>query len=386
VKVLVLSFYYEPDLSAGSFRATALVRALKEKIDPSSSIDVVTTMPNRYRSFARSAEETVSEGGVEIRRIPLPAHSSDIRGQVKAFGEFARQSLRFAKNRHYDLVIATSSRLMTAALGALIARRKNARLYLDIRDIFVDTIGDLFKPPLRWPLKHVFSLLEGWTMRRAARINLVSQGFEQYFRDRYPEVPRSFFTNGIDDEFLRPLLLTPKAAAADRRPLILYAGNLGDGQSLHRILPGMAHALNERARFVVYGDGGRRRELEAAVAGLSNVELRDPVDRERLIAAYEEADVLFLHLGAYAAFEKVLPSKVFEYAALGKPVLAGVAGYAARFIREEVENSAVFAPCDVTAGVAAFRSLDLAQRPRPAFNAKFARANIMRAMAADILA
>ena len=32
---------------------------------------------------------------------------------------------------------------MTAALGAWIARRKRARLYLDIRDIFVDTIGDM---------------------------------------------------------------------------------------------------------------------------------------------------------------------------------------------------------------------------------------------------
>jgi len=32
-----------------------------------------------------------------------------------------------------------------------------------------------------------------------------------------------------------------------------------------------------------------------------------------------DADVLFLHLNAYKAFEKVLPSKIFEYAATGRP-------------------------------------------------------------------
>ena len=84
-------------------------------------------------------------------------------------------------------------------------------------------------------------------------------------------------------------------------------------------MPGLARALRGRARFVVIGDGGRRAALEQALqaAGTDNVELRAPVARDRLIEEYRRADVLFLHLGAHAAFEKVLPSKLFEYAALG---------------------------------------------------------------------
>jgi glycosyltransferase involved in cell wall biosynthesis len=167
---------------------------------------------------------------------------------------------------------------------------------------------------------------------------------------------------------------------------VLYAGNIGEGQSLHEILPGLAASLGDRVRFVVYGDGGRRAALERAVATLDNVELRGPMARAELLDAYRAADVLFLHLGAHAAFEKVLPSKLFEYAALGKPVLAGVAGYAARFIGEEITNAAVFGPCDVTAAVRAFASLELVDRPRPEFVAKYTRANIARAMANDILA
>jgi glycosyltransferase involved in cell wall biosynthesis len=170
--------------------------------------------------------------------------------------------------------------------------------------------------------------------------------------------------------------------------LILYAGNIGEGQGLHQILPPLALALRERARFVVVGDGGRRAMLEAALAaqGVHNVELRTPVSRIELIEAYRAADVLFLHLGSHAAFEKVLPSKLFEYAALAKPILAGVAGYAARFIREEIVNAAVFPPCDVAAAVAALSALQLTDTPRPEFVAKYARATIARAMADDMLA
>jgi glycosyltransferase involved in cell wall biosynthesis len=151
-------------------------------------------------------------------------------------------------------------------------------------------------------------------------------------------------------------------------------------------VPGLARALRGRADFVVIGDGGRRAALELAIAGIDNVALRAPVSRAQLLDAYRSADVLFLHLGALPAFEKVLPSKVFEYAALGKPVLAGVAGYAARFIREEIANAAVFAPCAVPTAVAAFESLELAERPREKFVAKYARASIAKEMADDILA
>jgi glycosyltransferase involved in cell wall biosynthesis len=167
---------------------------------------------------------------------------------------------------------------------------------------------------------------------------------------------------------------------------VLYAGNVGDGQALHLILPELAKSLHGRADFIVIGDGGRHAELAAAVAGLDNVELRPPVPRAQLINAYQEADVLFLHLGERRAFERVLPSKLFEYAALGKPVLAGVAGYAAQFVNEEIGNAAVFPPCNVPAAVAAFSSLDLIVRPRRTFVAKYARANIARDMADDILA
>jgi glycosyltransferase involved in cell wall biosynthesis len=285
--------------------------------------------------------------------------------------------------------LATSSRLMTATLGAWVSRRLRTPLYLDIRDLFVDTMNDVLSSRVAPLLRPALSTMERWTMRRAANVNLVSPGFESYFRRRYPHMPLSFFTNGIDDEFMDfGARVATRFTGHDGPITVVYAGNIGEGQGLHLIVPAVAASLADRARFRLIGDGGRRAQLEDALAAASvtNVVVLPPMSRADLIAEYQAADVLFLHLNAYDAFTRVLPSKVFEYAALGKPIWAGVAGFAADFIRREVSNAAVFPPCDAAAALRALDTLALESAPREEFVQRYARRDIMRRMAEDIAA
>lgn len=315
--------------------------------------------------------------------------------QVRAFTVFARNVVRLTEKEDYALVFATSSRLMTAVLGSWVARRKKALLYLDIRDIFVDTIGDVLPGKSALLLKPVFSLVERFAVNSAEKVNLVSRGFTEYFRRRYPRQRYSFLTNGIDEEFIgicedpasRRGGGGPTSSQADRFVNVVYAGNMGEGQGLHGVIPDLAKRLRGRARFRLIGDGGRRCELEARLAAerVDNVDVLPPIGRRELVEEYRKADVLFLHLNDYAAFEKVLPSKIFEYAATGKPIWAGVAGHAADFVRAEVENAEVFRPCDASSGVLALNRLDLACRSRKDFVQKFSRGAISEELASDVL-
>jgi glycosyltransferase involved in cell wall biosynthesis len=369
---------------------TALVEALRGKVPPGSHIDVVTTLPNRYASFTARAQSSEASSGVSIRRIALGRHQSGMLDQSVAFLGFARGTVATVKAQDYDVVFATSSRLMTAVLGAWIARRKKAKLYLDIRDIFADTIKDVLPAAVSAIAQHVSSVIETFALRRADKVNLVSPGFLEYFTRRYPRQRFSCFTNGVDDEFLSaaPTVRSPSPRIAGPGTVtVLYAGNVGDGQGLHLIIPQLARELGARVHFKIVGDGGRRRQLEDAlrVSGVTNVELIPPVGRPQLLEAYRAADVLFLHLNNYAAFEKVLPSKLFEYAAMGKPLLAGVSGFAAEFVRSEITNAAVFDPCDLGGAVRSFADLILEDAPRAAFVAKYGRAAISRRMAEDVL-
>lgn len=387
MRILILSFYFSPDLSAGSFRNTALVNALKEKVPAGCQIDVVTTLPSRYASFTVHAPEVEINSGVNVYRANLPVHKSGMLDQSRSFLHYAYVVRKLTAFKEYDLVYASSSRLMTAVLGAYISRRKKAPLYLDIRDIFVDTIKDVLPKKLVWLLKPTFSLIEKWAFSRATKINLVSGGFKSYFESRYQDKPLSYFTNGIDQEFIDTASKNNHDMPTKSLPEVLYAGNLGEGQGLHSIIPDLAARYEGQLYFKVLGDGGRKTQLESALKakGVTNVKLLSPVSREELINAYQKADVLFLHLNGYDAFLKVLPSKVFEYAALGKPIWAGVSGFAAEFIQSEISNAAVFYPCDVDGAVNSFNTLDLHSKSRPEFINSFSRDKIMKKMAEDIL-
>jgi glycosyltransferase involved in cell wall biosynthesis len=385
VRILVLSFYFQPDLCAGSFRCTALVEALKKYGD--CEIEIITTLPNRYASFSVDAQKLEKKDNITIHRVELPSHKSGMADQIKAFYTYYRESRKIVANEDYDIVYATSSRLFTAFLGARIASKKRLPLYLDIRDIFVDTIKDVLSPKIALFAKPVFSFIEKYTFKRAQRINLVSRGFKQYFDQRYPETDYRWYTNGIDKEFLEVETIK-KTDSIQRKILqVTYAGNMGEGQGLHNILPQLAKTLEGRVEFNMIGDGGRKAQLEDALIlnGVTNVKLLPPVNRNELITCYQKADILFLHLNDYPAFEKVLPSKIFEYAAMGKPVWAGVNGYAAEFLNSEVENSAVFEPGNHQQALQLLDSLDMRLTKRDDFITKYSRENIMSKMAKDLV-
>src|SRR2546427_998928 len=103
LRILALSFYYRPDLSAGSFRMTALVEALRGTLPQGSHIDVVTTLPNRYASFTAEAPRSEERPGVSIRRIALGRHRSGMLDQSAAFLGFARGAIANVEGRDYDL-------------------------------------------------------------------------------------------------------------------------------------------------------------------------------------------------------------------------------------------------------------------------------------------
>jgi len=383
LRILVLSFYYQPDLCAGSFRTTSLIEQLKQHDDV--NIEIVTTMPNRYASFSATANTFEQLDNVTINRIVLPSHKSGMLDQIKSFTRFYIEAMKLTKQKEYDVVFATSSRLFTAFLGARLAKKKKLPLYLDIRDIFVDTIKDVLNPKVTFLLKPVLTLVENYTFSSAKHINLVSKGFESYFIKRFKKVSYSWFTNGIDSEFLSAANNVDESKVVPSVVTVLYAGNIGEGQGLSTIVPEMTKLAGVEYQFKVIGDGGRKASLVESSKGIANISFHPPVNREQLIQEYLNADILFLHLNDYPAFEKVLPSKIFEYAAMGKPILAGVSGYAAEFINSEVNNAEVFYPGNHDQAVTALHNLKLSQTERNSFISKYTRSNIMKKMADSII-
>lgn len=386
-RIVYLTFYFRPDLCAGSFRNSPLALELAKQ-DKNVLIDVYTTQPNRYSTFDVDAPEFEQFDNLRIHRITLPPHKSGMLDQVFSFFNYYKEVSKLNKGKTSDLVFASSSRLFTAFLGYRIAKKTKTPLYLDIRDIFVDTMNDIFKSQiLKTIVLPILKFVESRTFNYAKHINLISGGFNEYFQ-KFKKSKFSFYSNGIDEEFLIENNVDLNKIEGTGKKIIVYAGNLGEGQGLHKIVPQAAKLLGNRFEFLIIGDGGTKSLLQKEIekASINNVTLKDPISRKELQKVYNSADYLFLHLNDYPAFRKVLPSKIFELATFKKTILAGVSGFSAQFINDEINNSFVFSPCDYKALVTyLLNSEENSSIDRSDFIQKFKRSIINEKMATSIL-
>jgi hypothetical protein len=308
--------------------------------------------------------------------------------QVFSFLKFYREVTRLNYGKKADLVYASSSRLFTAYLGYRIAKKFKTPLYLDIRDLFVDTIKYVLKNKLfKIIILPILKFIENKTFNYASHINLISEGFKDYFLN-FQHTNFSYYSNGIDDEFVTNITINKNYNLDNKKILIVYAGNIGEGQGLHKIIPDAAKLLGPNYEFIIIGDGGNKKILENEIKrlGITNVILNNPISRIELFKFYNKANYLFLHLNDYPAFRNVLPSKIFELATFNKPILAGVSGYSELFIKNNIESSFVFEPCNVNMLV------NYLQKPtehrniqRIEFVNKFKRSKINSRMAVSIL-
>jgi glycosyltransferase involved in cell wall biosynthesis len=392
LKIVFFTFYYPPDLSAGSFRSVALSKELSEKIGDTDELHIITTHPNRYKSYQVVADDIELDGNITIHRIRVSSHNSGMISQSRTFGMYAIAAYKLCKKIDPDFIIGTTGRLMTGGLAGFSANRLRCGYFIDLKDIFSETISDVVSRKnllLGKITKYFFSFLDARLLSGASGVNVVSEGFYNYFQSAGVDTSNwLFFPNGVDKEFIALKNKTNKPPLNVKT--ILYAGNIGLGQGLDVILPLLAKQLGCKFKFVIIGDGGRLKKLrdEILKENLSNVEIILPVNREKLLKYYQEADILFLHLNDMPAFYRVLPSKIFEYAAIGKPIVAGVNGYSEKFMKDNVPYATVFNSGDVDGAYSSIliaSVLDVPDDSVSDFVKHYSRELIMNEMADKIL-
>lgn len=390
MKILVLSYFFPPDQAAGAFRASALCEALEKH--SSTDITVVCAEPNRYATWKPELpdiDDSRESRGAKVIRIKTPNHANGLVDQIASYAVFVFKALKHVRKRDFDIVYASSSKLMTAVLGAVIARFKAATLYLDIRDLFVDSLGSVLPASLNVIMKPVLITLEVFALKTASRVNIVSPGFLKHVRRNVPASRISVITNGIDKEFAS-YSWDKRGRALTGRRKIVYAGNLGEAQGLHQIVPFVAKNLEQHYEFLIIGDGGRKQNLLDSLgdARVNNVKVCAPVARKELLHVYDSADLLFLHLNRHPAFKRVIPSKIFEYGASGRPIIAGLDGTPREFMKDHLPDTLIFDPCDA----AGMTNLLLKLEPtgcaedRTSFISAFGREALMEDLAKSVIA
>ena len=116
-----------------------------------------------------------------------------------------------------------------------------------------------------------------------------------------------------------------------------YIGTIGAACGLDVVLRA-ARRLRDEGRddviFLLVGDGAARESLESAAReeGLTQVVFTGRQDKCTMPDHLAMSDACLIHLAKKDLFRTVLPSKIFEAAAMERPIVLGVEGYAAEIV------------------------------------------------------
>jgi colanic acid biosynthesis glycosyl transferase WcaI len=228
-----------------------------------------------------------------------------------------------------DVILTTAPPLSVAPIVLLASRVSGARSQLHMLDFEVDAafqLGILERPTLRRVALGVersllCSFTKVSTISRRMRERLIAKGVQV---ERTVLIPNWANVESIDPES-GPGEWRERLNADAGTILAVYAGNMGSKQGLETIVEA-ARLLRDRPciRFIVCGDGAGRGSLVASAAGLQNVTFLplQPLDEfSHLLTA---ADIHLLPQRAEAA-DLVMPSKLGNILASGRPVVAGAA-------------------------------------------------------------
>jgi colanic acid biosynthesis glycosyl transferase WcaI len=344
MKILFLSQYFPPEMGAPAARVSEMAKAWAEL---GHEVTVLTALPNhptgvvppeyRRRPFFRE-----SRHGHSVVRVWLYVAAN--RGAVKRSASFvsfliSSTLMGAVLTARPDVIIATSPQLLVGAAGLALSRLKRVPFVLEVRDLWPKAAVEL-KVMSDGVLLRGLELLERNLYQAAARVAVVSEEFIPHIesagvaRDRILFVP-----NGVDlaGELAKPADLPEGVPAFPGAFTVSYVGTHGMAHGLSNIVRVAERFRSDPSvRFLFVGEGAEKDKVKklAADLRLTNCIFLDVVPRPVVAAIYQASDVCLVPLIDRPAFREVLPSKIFEIMAMGRPVLLSVGGRAERLVTE----------------------------------------------------
>ena len=343
MRILFFSHYFPPEGNAPASRTYAHCRRW---VAAGHDVTVVTSAPNHprgvlypgYRNRLRQVEDW---NGIRVVRVAtyLAANAGTWRRTLNYVSYMVSATAFGSLERRPDVVMATSPQFFCGWAGVLVSKLRRVPFILEIRDLWPESIAAVGAIRSRLVIG-LLAKLELAMYRAARRIVTVGEGYRQRLLERGADGARvAVVMNGVDDDLFSPrdrdARLAERVGVAGRF-VVTYCGVIGMAHGLEVVLRAAAHLReNPDVVFLLVGDGACFDDLKATAErdGLDNVVFTGNVAKDCVPGLIALSDVCLVHLRASDTFTSVMPSKIFEAAAMAKPVVLGVRGFAAEFVQ-----------------------------------------------------
>jgi glycosyltransferase involved in cell wall biosynthesis len=270
-------------------------------------------------------------GEVDFWFVDTPRYSGSV-GRLRNNIAFGQQSARDAAAISQafgkpDLVIASTPHLFFVSAARRMARRLGAKFWVEVRDLWPESIVALGLMSGRHPLIKILSWQERLAYRSAERVVSLLGGAEAYMNSRGLAPGRfRWIPNGVSESEIASARAPAEVALpfVDRildlkrqgKRIVLYAGSMGPPNAVEYLVDAAAllAGSNPEIQVVLVGSGTTREAIQQRAGSLPNVEFHDEVDRPVAHAALRLCDCAVVSFHNKPLYDYgISPNKIFDY-------------------------------------------------------------------------
>lgn len=343
MNILIFSQHFWPE----SFRINELAQDISEE---GAHVTILTGKPNYpggviFSGYTALGTQSETFGGMTVHRVPVFPRGRG--GALRMLANYM-SFLFFAsccgpillRKEKIDLIFVYANSPLIQGLAALPLKLiHRAKLVVWVQDLWPEDLsstGYIANPLLlkinEWPAKFLYYCTD--------RILIQSESFRTPVSRLAPHKEMYVVPNPAERAVF---LQHDQGALPDKLGFmregfnVVFAGNIGNNQSIETIVEA-AEALKNRAdlRIVMVGSGSRSEYLKEEISkrGLVNLKAVGRYPPEMMPAIYEQSDALLVSLAGKENLSWTVPSRVQSYMAAGKPIVASINGEGAKIVCE----------------------------------------------------
>ncbi len=342
MKILFITDNFPPEVNAPASRT---YDHCKRWVEKGVQVTVITCAPNFpqgkvYEGYRNCLYQTEYVDGIKVIRVwsYIAANEGFVK-RIIDYLSFSFMAFWAGLFKSCDVIIATSPQFFTTFTGWSLSKLKRKPWVFELRDLWPEsivTVGAMKKSKAI----DIFEKIEHFMYRSANLIIPVTNAFKRRLVERgIKEDKIRVVTNGVDRTKFVPV--EKKKELLERLNLkgkfvIGYIGTHGMAHGLDFIINCLPDVSDKDIQFLFVGDGAAKQPTieQANALGLKNVTFLESVPKEKVGDYLGITDVVLVPLRKSDTFKTVIPSKIFESAAMQKPILLGVDGQAREIIEE----------------------------------------------------
>jgi glycosyltransferase involved in cell wall biosynthesis len=342
MKILFLSDNFYPEVNAPANRTYDHCR---EWVKLGADVTVITCVPNFpkgkvFEGYKNKLIQTQIVDGIRVVRVwsYITANEGTIK-RILDYVSFAITSFFASLFYKADFIIATSPQFFTAMAGRAAGFFKRTPWIMEVRDIWPESIvavGAMKKSRSILFLEKI----EKYLYRTARKIVVVTDSFKQNIIDKGINGDKIYIIkNGV---YLNKFFPIPKdeiivkELGLNGKFVVAYFGTHGMAHKLDFVLHAAKNITDKSIHILLIGDGAERKYLLQLKdqLHLENLTMLASVSKDEIQKYISVIDVALVNLRKSDTFKSVIPSKIFENAAMLKPILLGVEGESKALIED----------------------------------------------------